>query len=142
MSQRVALLVSGLPASWLACRRGVTRDRSRDRDHGRHDRAGADQLPFKAAGPALLVDREPSPTVTETLTAMSRALLAGLVTVEPVQPRWHHFGWTALPVVAGRSGKGNTGCSSMFRAGQIHRRSSSSVILMPWQSLLSMHTTI
>jgi hypothetical protein len=46
------------------------------------------------------------------------------------------------PVVAGRSGKGNTGCSSMFRAGRIHRRSSSSVILMPWQSLLSMHTTI
>jgi hypothetical protein len=93
-------------------------------------------------GPALLVDREPSPTVTETLTAMSPALLAGLITVEPVQPRWRGFGWTALPVVAGRSGKGNTGCSSMFRAGQIHRRSSSSVILMPWQSLLSMHTTI
>jgi hypothetical protein len=51
------------------------------------------------------------------------------------------------PVVAGCSGKGNTGkgntaCSSMFRAGQIHRRSSSSVILVPWQSLLSMHTTI
>ena len=96
-------------------------------------------FPFKAAGPALLVDREPSPTVTETLTAMSPALFSGLITVEPVQP---HFGWTALPVVAGRSGKGNTGCSSMFRAGQIHRRSSSSVILMPWQSLLSMHTTI
>ena len=76
---------------------------------------------------------------TIALAAMSPALFSGLITVEPVQP---HFSWTALPVVAGRSGKGNTGCSSMFRAGQIHRRSSSSVILMPWQSLLSMHTTI
>jgi hypothetical protein len=57
-------------------------------------------------------------------------------------PRWRDFGWTALLVVAGRSGKSDTGCSSMFRAGQIDRRWSSSVILMPWQSLLSMHTTI
>ena len=54
-------------------------------------------FPSKAAGPALLVDCEPSPTVTETLTAMSPALLAGLITVEPVQPPWRDFGWTALP---------------------------------------------
>jgi hypothetical protein len=54
-------------------------------------------FPFKAAGPALLVDREPSPTLTETLTAMSPTLLAGLITVEPMQPRWRGFVWTALP---------------------------------------------
>jgi hypothetical protein len=55
---------------------------------------------YKAAGAALLVDREPSPTVTELITAMSPALLAGLITVELTGPRWGELDWTALPGLA------------------------------------------
>lgn len=52
---------------------------------------------FKAAGPALLVDLEPSPSVSDLITAMSPALLAGLVTVELAGPRWHELDVTVLP---------------------------------------------
>ena len=34
---------------------------------------------FKAAGPALLLDREPSPTVQELVISLSPALLTGLI---------------------------------------------------------------
>ena len=36
---------------------------------------------FKAAGPVLVADREPSPTVREMIVGLSPALLAGLVVV-------------------------------------------------------------
>ena len=36
---------------------------------------------FKAAGPALLMDSEPSPTVQEVIISLSPALLTGLVVV-------------------------------------------------------------
>ena len=55
---------------------------------------------FKAVGPALLVDRKPSPTVQELITAMTPALLAGLVTVELAGPRWGDLDWTVLPGLA------------------------------------------
>lgn len=55
---------------------------------------------YKGAGPALLVDREPSPTATELITAMSPALLAGLITVELTGPRWGDVDWTTLPGLA------------------------------------------
>lgn len=69
----------------------------------------------KAAGPVLVVDREPSPTVTELIMAMSPALLVGLVTVEIAGPRWGEFDWTLLPglaaaVLADRRGAPNLVC--------------------------------
>jgi hypothetical protein len=70
---------------------------------------------LKAVGPVLLVDREPSPTVTELIMAMSPALLAGLVTVEIVGARWAGFDWTVLPglaaaALADRRGAPNLAC--------------------------------
>jgi hypothetical protein len=55
---------------------------------------------FKAAGPALLMDREPSPTVQELIISLSPALLTGLVVVELAGPRWADLDWTALPALA------------------------------------------
>ncbi len=55
---------------------------------------------FKAAGPVLLADRQPSPTVRELITAMTPALLAGLVTVELAGPRWGELDWTMIPGLA------------------------------------------
>ena len=55
---------------------------------------------FKAAGPALLMDREPSPTVQELVISLSPALLTGLVVVELAGPRWADLDWTALPALA------------------------------------------
>lgn len=55
---------------------------------------------IKGVGPALLVDREPSPTVQELIMALAPALLAGLVTVQLAGPRWGDFDWTALPGLA------------------------------------------
>lgn len=55
---------------------------------------------YKAAGPAILGDREPSPMVSDLITAMSPALLAGLVTVDLLGPRWKDFDWTMLPGLA------------------------------------------
>jgi branched-subunit amino acid transport protein AzlD len=52
---------------------------------------------IKAIGPAVLGDREPSPAVQELITAMAPALLAGLVTVQLLGPRWGTLDWTALP---------------------------------------------
>jgi hypothetical protein len=55
---------------------------------------------FKATGPALLMDAEPSPTVQELVISLSPALLAGLVVVELAGERWAHLDWTALPALA------------------------------------------
>jgi Branched-chain amino acid transport protein (AzlD) len=55
---------------------------------------------FKAAGPALLMDAEPSPTVQDLVISLSPALLTGLVVVELAGPHWSHLDWTALPPLA------------------------------------------
>jgi hypothetical protein len=55
---------------------------------------------FKAAGPALLMDAEPSPTVQELVISLSPALLTGLVVVELAGERWARLDWTALPALA------------------------------------------
>ena len=55
---------------------------------------------FKATGPALLMDAEPSPTVQELVISLSPALLTGLVVVELAGERWVHLDWTALPALA------------------------------------------
>lgn len=55
---------------------------------------------FKAAGPALLMDAEPSPTVQELVISLSPALLTGLVVVELAGPRWADLDWTMLPPLA------------------------------------------
>ena len=55
---------------------------------------------FKAVGPVLFVDREPSPRVADLVTALAPALLAGLVIVELAGPRWADFDWTVLPGLA------------------------------------------
>lgn len=55
---------------------------------------------YKAAGPALLMDREPSPTVQELVVSLSPALLTGLVVVELAGPRWADLDLTALAALA------------------------------------------
>ena len=55
---------------------------------------------FKATGPVLLMDAEPSPTVQEVVISLSPALLTGLVVVELAGERWAHLEWTALPALA------------------------------------------
>jgi hypothetical protein len=55
---------------------------------------------FKATGPALLMDAEPSPTVQELVISLSPALLTGLVVVELAGARWVDLDWTALPALA------------------------------------------
>jgi branched-subunit amino acid transport protein AzlD len=55
---------------------------------------------FKATGPALLMDRQPSAAVQDLIASMSPALLAGLVVVQLAGPRWTNFDWTALPGLA------------------------------------------
>lgn len=55
---------------------------------------------YKALGPAVLGDREPSPTVQELVISLSPALLAGLVVVELGGQRWAELDWTVLPPLA------------------------------------------
>ena len=55
---------------------------------------------FKAAGPAVLMDAEPSPKVQELVISLSPALLTGLVVVELAGERWANLDWTALPALA------------------------------------------
>ena len=55
---------------------------------------------FKAAGPALLMDAEPSPRVQELVISLTPALLTGLVVVELAGPRWAALDWTTLPALA------------------------------------------
>ena len=55
---------------------------------------------YKGAGPALLMDREPSPTVQDLIVSLSPALLAGLVVVELAGPRWADLDWTTVLALA------------------------------------------
>ena len=55
---------------------------------------------FKATGPALLMDAEPSPTVQDLVISLSPALLTGLVVVELAGARWADLDWTTLPALA------------------------------------------
>ena len=55
---------------------------------------------FKAAGPALLMDAEPSRGVQELVISLTPALLTGLVVVELAGPRWADLDWTTLPALA------------------------------------------
>jgi hypothetical protein len=51
---------------------------------------------FKASGPAILGDRQPSERAQEVVVSLSPALLAGLVLVELAGPRWSEFDWTKI----------------------------------------------
>ena len=55
---------------------------------------------FKATGPALLMDAEPSRTAQELVISLSPALLTGLVVVELAGSRWANLDWTALAALA------------------------------------------
>ncbi len=55
---------------------------------------------YKAVGPVVLGDREPSPTVQELVTGLAPALLTGLVIVALAGPRWAALDWTMLPPLA------------------------------------------
>jgi hypothetical protein len=55
---------------------------------------------FKATGPALLMDAEPSPTVQELVISLSPALLTGLVVVELAGSRWADLDWTSVAALA------------------------------------------
>jgi hypothetical protein len=52
---------------------------------------------YKAAGPAILADREFPPRAQAAIEALSPALLAGLLVVELLGQRWALFDWTVLP---------------------------------------------
>jgi uncharacterized membrane protein len=52
---------------------------------------------YKAAGPAILADREFSPRVQSAIEAFSPALLAGLLVVELLGQSWALLDWTMLP---------------------------------------------
>jgi uncharacterized membrane protein len=54
-------------------------------------------LSFKAAGPAILQDHEFSARTQASLDALPAALLAGLITVDLLGPRWATADWTMLP---------------------------------------------
>jgi len=56
---------------------------------------------FKAAGPAILADREFPPRVQLVIEAFSPALLAGLLVVELLGQHWELFDWTTLPGLLG-----------------------------------------
>ena len=55
---------------------------------------------FKATGPALLMDAEPSPTVQELVISLSPALLTGLVVVELAGSRCADLDWTSVAALA------------------------------------------
>jgi branched-subunit amino acid transport protein len=52
---------------------------------------------YKAAGPALLGDHEFSARTQAVLTALPVALLAGLIAVDLLGPKWGDADWTMLP---------------------------------------------
>jgi branched-subunit amino acid transport protein len=52
---------------------------------------------FKAAGPALLGDHQFSARTQAVLNALPLALLAGLITVDLLGPRWGNADWTTVP---------------------------------------------
>jgi len=51
---------------------------------------------FKASGPAVLGDREPSERTQDVVASLSPALLAGLVVVEIAGPHWSEVDWTRI----------------------------------------------
>jgi branched-subunit amino acid transport protein len=55
---------------------------------------------FKALGPAVLGDREFPPRLRAAVDALPAALLAGLLMVDLLGPRWRDFDWTMLPGLA------------------------------------------
>jgi uncharacterized membrane protein len=60
-------------------------------------------IALRATGPMLLRDRHLSPRATAVIDGLAPALLAGLIIVELLGPRWHDVDWTmltALPVAA------------------------------------------
>jgi hypothetical protein len=52
---------------------------------------------YKAAGPAVLADREFDPRGQAVVDAFAPALLAGLLVVELLGRQWALFDWTTLP---------------------------------------------
>jgi uncharacterized membrane protein len=52
---------------------------------------------FKAAGPAILGDRRFTARTQAALDALPAALLAGLIVVDLLGPRWDDADWTVLP---------------------------------------------
>ena len=57
-------------------------------------------LTFKAAGPVILQDHVFGARTQLALDALPAALLAGLITVELLGPRWAAADWTVLPGLA------------------------------------------
>lgn len=55
---------------------------------------------IKAAGPALLGDRELPPRVALLVHSVAPALLAGLLIVQVLGQGWREFDWTLLPGLA------------------------------------------
>lgn len=55
---------------------------------------------IKAAGPALLGDRELPPRVALLVQSVAPALLAGLLVVQVLGQGWREFDWTLLPGLA------------------------------------------
>jgi len=55
---------------------------------------------FKAAGPAVLSDREFGARTRAVLSALPVALLAALITVDLLGPHWADADWTVLPGLA------------------------------------------
>jgi uncharacterized membrane protein len=55
---------------------------------------------FKALGPAILQDHTFSARTQAALDALPVALLAGLITVDLLGPRWAEFDWTMIPGLA------------------------------------------
>lgn len=52
---------------------------------------------YKAAGPAVLADREFAPWAQSLAEALPTALLAGLLAVDLLGQYWQAFDWTVLP---------------------------------------------
>jgi branched-subunit amino acid transport protein len=55
---------------------------------------------YKAAGPAVLGDREFPPRAQSVVDALPAALLAGLLAVDLLGQHWRDFDWTVLPGLA------------------------------------------
>jgi uncharacterized membrane protein len=55
---------------------------------------------FKAAGPAILGDRQFTARTQAALDALPAALLAGLIAVDLLGQRWVNADWTVLPGLA------------------------------------------
>jgi branched-subunit amino acid transport protein len=54
---------------------------------------------LRAAGPMVLRDHDLPPRATLVIDALAPALLAGLIVVDLLGPKWHDFDWTMLPAL-------------------------------------------